>query len=507
MATVLKIPAKFHPITHLPETKVQKRRVAAYARVSTDSEEQQTSYAAQVDRYTKYIQERADWEFVAVYTDEGISALNTKHRDGFNRMVADALDGKIDLIVTKSVSRFARNTVDSLTTVRKLKEKGVEVFFEKENIYTLDSKGELLITIMSSLAQEESRSISENVTWGQRKRMADGKVSLPYKHFLGYRKGADGLPEIVPEEAEIVRNIYRWFMEGKTPTGIARTLTEQGVLTPAGKEQWCSSTVKSILTNEKYKGSALLQKRFTVDFLTKKSKVNEGEVPQYYIEESHPAIIEPEEFELVQAELLRRQNLRRQYNEKSVFAARLVCGDCENFFGAKVWHSNSKYRQVIWQCNHKFQGVCKCQTPHLQESVIQQRFQAAVQELLQKRKAVLENCQVMLELLTDCTDLERQLQELETQKMWISEQVQGYVRENSEIVQDQEKYEERYQALVGQYEPLQKQETALQERRAERLARREQIQGFQRVLNGQNGMLTEFDTQLWLAAVEKAVVH
>lgn len=168
MATVLKIPAKFHPITHLPETKVQKRRVAAYARVSTDSEEQQTSYAAQVDRYTKYIQERADWEFVAVYTDEGISALNTKHRDGFNRMVADALDGKIDLIVTKSVSRFARNTVDSLTTVRKLKEKGVEVFFEKENIYTLDSKGELLITIMSSLAQEESRSISENVTWGQR---------------------------------------------------------------------------------------------------------------------------------------------------------------------------------------------------------------------------------------------------------------------------------------------------------------------------------------------------
>ena len=310
--------------------------------------------------------------------------------------------------------------------------------------YTLDSKGELLITIMSSLAQEESRSISENVTWGQRKRMADGKVSLPYKHFLGYRKGTDGLPEIVPEEAEIVRNIYRWFMEGKTPTGIARTLTEQGVPTPAGKEQWCSSTVKSILTNEKYKGSALLQKRFTVDFLTKKSKVNEGEVPQYYIEESHPAIIVPEEFELVQAELLRRQNLRRQYNGKSVFAARLVCGDCGNFFGAKVWHSNSKYRQVIWQCNHKFQGVCKCQTPHLQESVIQQRFQAAVQELLQKRKAVLENCQVMLELLTDCTDLERQLQELETQKMRISEQVQGYVRENSEIVQDQEKYEQRY---------------------------------------------------------------
>ena len=173
--------------------------------------------------------------------------------------------------------------------------------FEKEDIYTLDSKGELLITIMSSLAQEESRSISENVTWGQRKRFADGKVSLPYKHFLGYRKGADGLPEIVPEEAEIVRSIYRWFMEGMTPYKIACILIEKGIPTPSGKEQWHLSTVKSILTNEKYKGSALLQKKFTVDFLTKKTKVNEGEVPQYYVEESHPAIISPEEFELVQA--------------------------------------------------------------------------------------------------------------------------------------------------------------------------------------------------------------
>ena len=174
------IPPTISLQTHQPTTQKVRRKVAGYARVSTDFEEQLTSYEAQVDYYTKYIQEREDWEFVKVYTDEGISATSTVHRDGFNQMVADALDGKIDLIVTKSVSRFARNTVDSLTTVRKLKEKGVEVFFEKEDIYTLDSKGELLITIMSSLAQEESRSISENVTWGQRKRFADGKVSLPY---------------------------------------------------------------------------------------------------------------------------------------------------------------------------------------------------------------------------------------------------------------------------------------------------------------------------------------
>ena len=199
------IPPTINPLTKMPTATVSKRRVAGYARVSTDSDEQFTSYEAQIDYYTQFIMHHSDWEFVKVYTDEGISGTNTKRREGFNQMIADALDGKIDLIVTKSVSRFARNTVDSLVTVRKLKDKGVEVFFEKENIYTLDSKGELLITIMSSLAQEESRSISENVTWGQRKRFADGKVMLPYKRFLGYRKGADGFPEIVPEEAEIVK--------------------------------------------------------------------------------------------------------------------------------------------------------------------------------------------------------------------------------------------------------------------------------------------------------------
>ena len=246
------------------------------------------------DYYTKYIQNNPEWEFVRVYTDEGISATNTRHRQGFNQMVADALAGEIDLIVTKSVSRFARNTVDSLTAIRTLKEKGVEVYFEKENIWTFDSKGELLLTIMSSLAQEESRSISENVTWGQRKRFADGKVSLPYKQFLGYEKGEDDIPVVVEDEAKIVRRIFALFMAGKTPYQIAKILTADGIPTPAGKTKWGTTTISSILTNEKYKGAALLQKRFTVDFLEKKMKVNEGEVPQYYIEESHQPIIDPD---------------------------------------------------------------------------------------------------------------------------------------------------------------------------------------------------------------------
>jgi DNA invertase Pin-like site-specific DNA recombinase len=215
------------PIILFPDGNQQmaKRRVAAYARVSTDKDEQHNSFEAQRDYFSKYIAARSEWEFVRIYSDEAISGTSTRNREGFNQMVADALAGQIDLIITKSVSRFARNTVDSLQTVRALKEKGVEIWFERENIYTLDSKGELLITIMSSLAQEESRSLSENIAWGHRKRMADGKVSLPYGRFLGYRRGENGLPEIVESEAAVVRLIYKMYLQGKTSAAIAKHLT------------------------------------------------------------------------------------------------------------------------------------------------------------------------------------------------------------------------------------------------------------------------------------------
>ena len=252
---VTAIPATISRYTAMPINSMKKRRVAGYARVSTDQEDQVTSYEAQVEYYTNYIKNRNDWEFVKVYTDEGISGTNTKKREGFNTMVADALAGKIDLIVTKSVSRFARNTVDSLTTVRKLKDKGIEIYFEKENIWTLDSKGELLITIMSSLAQEESRSISENVTWGHRKRFADGKASWAYGRFLGLEKDKEtGNVVVNQEQAETVRLIFRLFLEGMTPHAISLELMHRGIKSPGGKDKWYQQTVRSILTNEKYKG-------------------------------------------------------------------------------------------------------------------------------------------------------------------------------------------------------------------------------------------------------------
>jgi DNA invertase Pin-like site-specific DNA recombinase len=483
-----------------------KRRTAAYARVSTDSEEQLTSYEAQVDYYTKYIKERADWEFVRVYTDEGISATNTKKRDGFKQMIADALDGKIDLIITKSVSRFARNTVDSLVTVRQLKEKGVEVYFEKENIYTLDSKGELLITIMSSLAQEESRSISENVTWGQRKRMADGKVSLPYGQFLGYEKGEDGLPKIVESEAEIVRMIFRLFIEGKTPSAIAKHLASQGIPSPAGKKTWQVATVKSILTNEKYKGDALLQKGFTVDFLTKKRKVNEGEVPQYYVQNSHPAIIEPEEFDAVQAEIERRKSLGRPSGCNSPFSAKIVCGDCGGFYGSKVWGSNTKYRRVIWRCNEKYKGDKKCKTPHVTEDDVKQRFLLAFNSLKECREELIANCRLSQSILCDCTEIDAELEELRREIEVVSELCKKAIYENARVTMKQEEWSERNNSYLERHRKATERVAELEKLKCERQNKSLMLETFIKGIESRPLVLEIFDDKLWAVAVEKVKV-
>ena len=477
------IPPTINPLTHISMAATRKRRVAGYARVSTDSDEQFTSYEAQIDYYTQYIQRNSEWAFVKVYTDEGISGTSTKNRTGFNEMIDDAMSGKIDLIVTKSVSRFARNTVD-----------------------TFDSKGELLLTIMSSLAQEESRSISENVTWGQRKRFADGKVNLPYKQFLGYRKGADGLPEIVPEEAAIVRRIYARFMEGLTPHTIAKEMTADGIPTPSGKQCWQTSTVESILQNEKYKGAALLQKCFTVDFLTKKQKVNEGEVPQYYVEHSHEPIIVPEEFDKVQAEFVRRKQFGLQYSGKSIFASRIVCGDCGSFYGAKVWNSNNKYRRVVWQCNNKFKGSHRCKTPHLDEKTIKARFVDAFNAVLGGKDGILADCRLMQTTLTDCTGIDAEIERLLTEVDVVTELTHRCISENAQSAQNQLEYTARYNSLVERYE---KAKTQLGQLRATKTAREAQAKAIGAFMFEVQELdaFTEFDEKLWLAVIDKVTVH
>lgn len=498
--------AQPHRMSDLP---VKKRRVAGYARVSTDKDEQFTSYEAQADYYTRFIKKHADWEFVKVYTDEGVSGLGTRKRDGFNEMIGDALAGRMDLIVTKSVSRFARNTVDSLVTIRKLKEKGVEVYFEKENIFSLDGKGELLLTIMSSLAQEESRSISENVTWGQRKRFSDGKVSLPYKQFLGYERGEnkDDPPVVNAEQAVTVRRIYRSFMQGKTPGGIAKELTRDGVPTPAGKAEWRATTVASILQNEKYCGSARLQKRFTTDFLTKKQKKNEGEVPQYYIEKSHDAIIDPEEWDAVQDELKRRKAIGRGYSGKSVFGAKLICADCGGWYGAKVWHSTDRYRTTIWRCNSKYgPDKTKCGTPALTEDEIKRRFIGAFNSIVTGKEPYLSACAAVKAALTDTSAIDAEMSELLSELEIITELIRRCVQENAATPQDQTEYAARYNGYVERYEKAKARHDELTAKRREKKAKAKAMDRFLKTVAARAELLAEFDPGLWLATVESATV-
>ena len=485
----------------------RKKRVAAYARVSTDEDEQLSSYDAQVDFYTHYIKSNPEWEFVQVYADEGISGTNTKRRADFKQMVADALAGKIDLILTKSVSRFARNTVDTLITVRMLKEKGIEVYFEKENISTLDSKGELILTIMSSIAQEESRSISENVTWGIRKSMEKGKVSLPYKRFLGYKKGKNGLPQIVEDEANTVRQIYALFLEGKTFRSISQLLTDQEVLTPSGKTKWSVSTVMSILRNEKYKGDALLQKTYTVDFLNKTIKKNDGELPQYYIENSHPAIICPETFDLVQDEMKKRQPVRRQLNNNSPFAAKIICGECGGYFGPKVWHSTSKYRYQGWRCNRKYtNGVC-CSTPRIRDDELRAAFIQAFNQILGDKDRYINQFEEMLPLLADTSALEAKLAEAQDACDAAIEQMRSYVEENTRQIQDQAEYGRRFNEMGEECKAAEKLVADIKYEILSQAARKEKIRRYLDELRLAGDIVAEFDESLWQATVEMVTVY
>jgi len=525
MPIVTVIPATITLRQGLNRGRAAKLCMAGYARVSSDSDEQLNSYEAQVDYYTNLIQANPEWEFVKVYADEGISGTNTRYRDGFNEMIRDALDGKIDGIITKSVSRFARNTLDSIEAVRKLKEKGIDIYFEKENIHSMDGKGELLLTIMSSLAQEEARNISENVQWGQRKRMADGKVTMPYKRFLGYERGEDGAPRIVPAEAAVARQIYALFLEGKTIRQIAKILMGQGVATPGGGAEWSVSTLKSILTNEKYSGNAILQKIFTVDFLSKKTKINEGEVPQYFVENSHPAIISPETFELAQAEMARRAALGKQLTSTgSPFSCKILCGECGGFYGSKVWHSKSKYRKYIWQCNRKYRNAAceqvvndkftacslgeslRCATPHITEDEIQRAFVAAFNQVLGDKERYIQEFEKACAALTDTKALDAELAALKQECMVVAGLMQQAISDNAHAAQDQGDYQRDYDSLAARFEKAKAKADGLEAEKRERSVKREQIRRFMEELRAREGLLAGFDEHAWNVLAESITV-
>ena len=502
MASLRIIPATIDLATSAPIVSKAKRKVAGYARVSTDNEEQQTSYAAQVSYYTNYIKSRDDWEFVAVYTDEGISGKSIRKRDGFNRMVEDALAGRIDLIVTKSVSRFARNTVDSLTTIRKLKEHGTEVYFEKENIFTFDGKGEVLLTIMSSLAQEESRSISENTRWGQRKKFATGKFSLNYTYFLGYDKGPDGTLVVNPEQAKLVRRIFGMYLAGLSTQTIADTLTNEGVLTLHGTK-WYSQSIRALLQNEKYRGDALLQKTYNTDFLSKRQK-NRGEVQQYYVEGCHEAIIPPATFDLVQDELRKRRR-----SGGTIFSGKLFCAECGGMYGPKTWHSNDpRYRKTIWQCNRKFEttGAHKrvCKTPKIEEQEIRAAFEKALTLILPEKEERTADLRLAIAALEDTLGLEVEISALTAEAAVAGETLQAALTENTRSARSGEDYENRCRPLQETYQATEEKLRAAKEGLT---AHREKLHRLGAVVDALEGTdEARFSPELWGVLVEKVVV-
>lgn len=344
-----------------------------------------------------------------IYADEGISATNTKMRKQFNKMIKDCEDGKIDMIITKSISRFARNTLDCLNYVRKLKDLGVGVIFEKENINTLDSKGEVLLTILSSLAQDESRNISENSTWGIRRKFEQGIVHINHKKFLGYDKDEDGNLIINEKQAKVVRRIYKDYLDGKGTYRIARELQEEKVPNWNGKTIWHETSIRSMLQNEKYKGDALLQKTYTVDFLSKKRAENNGEVPQYYVENNHPTIVDEEEWEAAQLEMKRRKEYGEKHSiqqvdfskvEDNPFASRVICGECGRSFGRKTWNStNRKLKRKVWQCSKRYEvkGEVGCRNKHIDDEVLYKAFISAFNALVENKEHFMEKWKQQLE--------------------------------------------------------------------------------------------------------------
>ena len=397
MAKVIMIPATQQMGSRRSKEEAPQIRVAAYCRVSTDSEEQATSYEAQIQHYTEYIEKHPGWVLADIYADDGISGTNTKKRDEFNRLIDDCRSGKIDLVVTKSISRFARNTLDCLKYIRELKEKNIAVFFEKEAINTLDAKGEVLLTIMASLAQQESQSLSQNVRLGLQYRYQQGKVQVCTNRFLGYDKDEDGNLIINPEEAEVVKRIYREYLEGSSYYEIGKGLTADGIRTAAGSEKWLASTLKKILSNEKYIGDALLQKTVTTDFLTKKRVANKGIVPQYYVEGSHEAIIPKDLFMRVQEEMVRRARMktptgkRRVYSGKYALSNVVYCAHCGDFFQRTHYNIRGK-KKIVWRCIsrlHQKDAEIDCPARTISEETLQAVVVEAINEVFANRELVL----------------------------------------------------------------------------------------------------------------------
>ena len=380
-----------------------KLKVAAYARVSTEKEEQEDSFERQVEHYKQMIASKPDWKYVDIYADPGISGTRAEKRPDFLRMIEDCRAGKIQKILVKSISRFARNTVDALNYIRELKDLGISVYFESENIDTLTPGGEVLLTILAAMAEQESRTISSNIKWVYQRKFQNGDIVLNTGLMLGYRKvGKDDdghdVFEIYEEEAEIVRRIYREFIAGYSITRIAKRLKEDGIKTKLGKDTWCHSTLESILTNEKYTGNALLGKTWKPDVLTKYRQKNDGKkAPIYYVEDTHPAIIDKDMFELAKKEMERRRGTKEQvvgggrFTSRYAFSGLVECGTCGGRLRRHMRTMGSGKKVASWGCATRIvNGRKACDSHHINETVLEATYLAALNDLIENAGTVVD---------------------------------------------------------------------------------------------------------------------
>ena len=493
-------------------------RVAAYCRVSTDSEEQLNSYEAQKAYYTSLIQENPEWEMVSVFADEGISGTGTKKRVQFNRMIAACKRGRIDLILTKSLSRFARNTVDCLETIRELKAMGIGVVFEKENINTLTADSEFLITLYSSFAQAESESLSNNVTWGIHKSMEAGNVTFHYSRMLGYRRGPDGEPEIDPEEAKTVRRIYRRYLEGASLGIIQRELTEDGVPTAKDMRGWSRQILKNILTNEKYIGDVKLQKTFVTDCISKQVKKNTGERTMYYVENHHPPIVTREIFHRVQEEMARRTSKRKvmqktgkteqgKYSAKYALSDLLVCGECGTPYKRCTWVRKGNKR-IVWRCISRLEyGTKYCHnSPTLDEEKVQQAVMSALNRFAGNQAEIIESALELADIAkkhgeaggASLLDLKRRLEILTEEQTALLEQVLKDMN-NPDL-------NAQLKTLASEKQDILKQMEAVREQAVRQANQESRMMELREWLAKETAEFTEYDDTITRRLVERVTV-
>ena len=441
-------------------------RVAAYCRVSTQLEQQESSFEAQKNYYTEKITNNPNWKLAGIYADDGISGTDMKKRDEFNRLLQDCEAGKIDMILTKSISRFARNTVDTRNTLRILRKKGVTVFFEKEHIDTHADNGEMIITVLSGLAQEESFNLSENTRWGLIRKFENGTIILNHNRFMGYTKGKDGELAIVPEEAETVRLIFRMYLEGTSIAGIKRHLEKEGILTVTGRKIWNEGTISKMLSNEKYMGDALLQKSYTADFLTKTRKKNNGEMRQYYITDNHEGIVAKEIYYAVQQEKQRRAERRKPavtrrakekkkgYSSKYILSNLLVCGECGQPYRRITWTRNG-VKRIVWRCSNRVEhGTEYCKnSPTLDEEALQRAVMRTVGNVVRDSEfgSVMQNNVTLV--------IGQYADSIQSENNETDEKIAGLEREMLQMVKETPDFNdgaflEKYRTLGGEIQKL-----------------------------------------------------